>query len=184
MKDGGLIPSIETKKGLEVFQIGFGGFELGEEALFSLEFAGVDTAAACFDADGMFEVEHLVVEKVFDGAAGRIGTIEDAAYYNGVVGSVVVAQHASGVVGAPGESGTAEEAVEEAEIERLEDLVEIIVMATGSGDAFASSSLTDVLSQAGDGFGRDVAAVAVGMDGSDGLLVKLGQEYVGDGAVD
>ena len=48
-------------------------------------------AAAGFDADGMFEVEHLVVEEVLDRAARSVGTIEDAADDDGVVGGVVVA---------------------------------------------------------------------------------------------
>jgi hypothetical protein len=36
----------------------------------------------------------------------------------------------------------------------------------------------------GDGFGRDVAAVAIGVDAGDGFLVELGEENVGDGAMD
>ena len=39
-------------------------------------------------------------------------------------------------------------------------------------------------SACGDGFGADVAAVAVGVDGGDGLLVELGEEDVGDGVMD
>ena len=34
------------------------------------------------------------------------------------------------------------------------------------------------------GFRRDVAAVAVGVGGADGLAVELGEEDVGDGVVD
>ena len=101
-------------KALQAFEVGFGGFELGEEALVGLEGAGVDAASACLDADGMFEVEHLVVEEVFDGAARGVGAVEDAADDDGVVGGVVVAQHAAGVVGAPGEGWAAEQTVEEA----------------------------------------------------------------------
>jgi hypothetical protein len=36
----------------------------------------------------------------------------------------------------------------------------------------------------GDGLGGDVAAVAVGVDAGDGLLVELGEEDVGDGVMD
>jgi len=86
----------------EALEVGFGGVEFGEEALFGLELAGVDAAAAGFDADGVLEVEHLVVEEVFDGAAGGVGAVEDAADDDGVVGGVVVAEHAAGVVGGPG----------------------------------------------------------------------------------
>ena len=159
-------------------------FELGEEAFFGLELSGVDAAATGFDADGVLEVEHLVVEEVFDGAAGGVGAVEDAADHDGVVGSVVVAEHAACVVGGPGEGGAAEEAVEEAGVEGFEDLVEVVVVAGGGEDAFAAAGLADVLGLAGDGFGGDVATVAVGVGGGDGLFVELGEEDVGDGAVD
>ena len=88
------------------------------------------------------------------------------------------------MVGAPGERGAAEEAVEETGVEGLEDLVEIVVVAGGCGDAFASAGLTDVLGLLADGFGGDVAAVAVGVDAGDGLLVELGEKDVGDGVMD
>ena len=144
----------------------------------------MDAAAAGFDADGVLEVEHLVVEEILDGATRRVGAIEDAGDDDGVVGGVVVAEHAAGVVGAPGEGGAAEEAVEETGVEGLEDFVEIVVVAGGGGEAFAAAGLTDVLGLFGDGFGGDVAAVAVGVDAGDGFLVELGEEDVGDGVMD
>jgi hypothetical protein len=173
-----------TRRGLEAFEVGFGCFEFGEESLFGLELAGVDAAAAGFDADGMLEVEHLVVEEVLDGAARGIGPVEDAADDDRVVGGIVVAEHSAGVVSAPGERGTAQKAVEEAGVEDVEDLVEVVMVADGGGEAFAAAGLADVLGLAGDGFRGDVAAIAVGVGGGDGLLVELGQEDVGDGVVD
>jgi hypothetical protein len=95
-----------------------------------------------------------------------------------------VAEHASGVVGAPGKSWAAEEAMEESGVERFEDLVEIIVVADGGKDALAAAGLADVLGLAGDGLGGDVAAVAVGVGWGDGFLIELGEQDVGDGAVD
>jgi hypothetical protein len=74
--------------------------------------------------------------------------------------------------------------VEETGVEGLEDLVEIVVVADGGGEALAAAGLADVLGLAGDGFGGDVAAVTVGVGGGDGLLVELGEEDVGDGVVD
>jgi hypothetical protein len=169
---------------LQLLKIGFCGIEFGEETLFGLELAGVDAAAAGFDADGVLEVKHLVVEEVLDGAARGVGTVEDAGDDDGVVRGVVVAEHAAGGVGGPGEGGSAEESVEETGVEGFEDFVEIVVVALGGGDALASAGLADVFGLLGDGFGADVAAVAVGVDGGDGLLVELGEEDVGDGVVD
>jgi hypothetical protein len=144
----------------------------------------VDAAATGFDANGVLEVEHLVVEEVLDGAARCIGAVEDAADDDGVVGGVVVTQHTAGMVSRPGESGSAEQTVEEAGVERLKDFVQIVMMAGGSGEALASSSLADVFGLSGDGLGGDVATVAVGVGGGDGLLVELGEEDVRDGVMD
>ena len=85
-----------------MFQVGFGGFKFGKEPLFRLKLSRVDAATSGFDADGMLEVEHLVVEQVLDGAAGSIGAVEDPADHDGIVSGIVVAQHAPSVVGAPG----------------------------------------------------------------------------------
>jgi hypothetical protein len=74
--------------------------------------------------------------------------------------------------------------VEEAGVKGLEDLVEVVVMANVSEDAFAAAGLTDVLCLFGDGFGGDVAAVAVGVEAGYGLFVELGEEDVGDGVMD
>jgi hypothetical protein len=68
-----------------------GFFQLGKEAFICLELSRVNAATAGFDADGMFEVEHLVVEEVLDGAARRVRAVEDAADHYGVVSSIVVA---------------------------------------------------------------------------------------------
>jgi hypothetical protein len=74
--------------------------------------------------------------------------------------------------------------VEETGVEGLEDLIEIVVVADGGGEALAAAGLADVLGLSGDGFRGDVAAVTVGVGGGDGLLVELGEEDVGDGVVD
>jgi hypothetical protein len=88
------------------------------------------------------------------------------------------------VVGAPGEGGSAEEAVEETGVEGLEDFVEVVVVSGGGEEAFAAAGLADVLGLFGDGLGGDVAAVAVGVGAGDWLFVEFGQEDVGDGVMD
>jgi hypothetical protein len=171
------------ENGLDPLEVGFGGIEFREETLFGLELAGVDAAATGFHSDGMLEVEHLVVEEVLDRAARSVWAIEDAADDDCVVSGIIVAEHAARVVSAPGECGSAEKAMKEAGVERLEDFVEIVVVARGCGEAFAPAGLADVLGLPRDGLGGDMAAVAVGMQARDGLLVELGQEDVGDGVV-
>jgi hypothetical protein len=132
----------------------------------------------------MFQVEHLVIEEILNCAAWGVGTVEDAADDDGVMSGVVVAEHATGVVGAPCERGPTEEAVKEASVERLEDFVKVVVVAGGCGEALAPAGLANVLGLFGDGFGGDVAAVTVGVSAGDGLLVELGEEDVGDSVED
>ena len=86
-------------------------------------------------------------------------------------------------MGAPSQSGAAEEPVEETRVEGLEYLVEIVVMAGVCGETFATSGLANVLGLPGDGFGGDVAAVMVGVDAGDGFLVELGEQDVGNGVM-
>ena len=62
----------------------------------------MNTATACFDTDGMLEVEHLVVEKIFNGATRGVGAIKDATDDDGVVCCIIVAEHAAGVMSGPG----------------------------------------------------------------------------------
>src|SRR5260370_39585331 len=86
-------------------------------------------------------------------------------------------------MGAPGEGGAAEEAVEETVVEGLEDFVEIVVVAGGCGEAFAAAGLADVLGLFGDGFRGDVAAGAVGVGAGYRLFVEAGKGDVGAGVM-
>jgi hypothetical protein len=74
-------------------------------------------------------------------------------------------------MGAPGQRWAAEESVKETGVERLEDFVQIVVVACGRGEALATAGLANVFGLFGDGVGGDVTAIAVGVDASDGLLV-------------
>ena len=73
--------------------------------------------------------------------------------------------------------------MEETGVEGVKDLVEVVVMADVGEDALAATCLTNVLGLFGDGFGGDVAAIAVGVGACDGLFVELGEQDVGDRAV-
>lgn len=132
----------------------------------------------------MLEVEHLVIQQILDGTSRSVGAVEDAADDDGVVGGVVVSQHAFGMMGAPGKSGATEQAVKKACVEALEDLVEIVAVSLRGGDTFAAAGLTDVFGLLGDSLRRGMAAIAVRVGGRDGLFVELGEKDVSDGVVD
>ena len=74
--------------------------------------------------------------------------------------------------------------MEEAGIERFEDFVEVVVMADGGKNAFATSRLANVFGLFRDSFRTDVTPIAVSMHGSNRLFVELGQQDMGDGAMD
>ena len=158
--------------------------ELGEEGFFGLEFTGVDAAAEASHFYGMLEVEHLVVEQVVEGVAGAGGAVEDLAYDDGVVGGVVVAEHAASMVGGPGQRRATQEAVEEARVERFEDFIEMEEAAFGAGDALGAAGVADELGLSGDGGGGGEALVADAVGRVDGLFVELGEKDVGDGVED
>ena len=152
-----------TGKGarLQPFEVFAGLVEFGEQAFFGLELARVDAAAAGTYFDGVLEVEHLVVQQVFDRVTRGVGAIEDPTDDDGVVGGVVVAEHAAGNVSAPGKGGATAKAVEEAVVHRLEDLFEVVVAALGGADALAAAGLADAFRLPAYGFGLRVATVAV-----------------------
>jgi hypothetical protein len=71
--------------------------------------------------------------------------------------------------------------VEESHVERIEDLVEIVAVAGVTGESLAAAGLSDVLCLFGDSFRGDMPSIAVGVGTSNGLLVQLGEQDVGDG---
>ena len=165
-------------------EIRFCGSEFGEEALLGLELARVNAAAASLHANRMFEVEHLVVEEILDSATRRVRPIEDAADDDRVVRGIVVTQHAAGMMSRPRQSRPSEKSMKETRVEGVEDLVEIEVMANRSEDSLAAAGLANVFGLFRDGLGRHMAPVAVGVKAGDWLLVKLGEEDVGDRMMD
>ena len=74
--------------------------------------------------------------------------------------------------------------MEESHVERIEDLVEIIVVAGVTGESLAAAGLSDVLCLFGDYFRGDMPSVAVGVGAGDGLLVELGEKDMRDGVMD
>lgn|SRR5579862_4996546 len=157
-------------------------FELRELPFIGFELRRMNATSQAAAADGMLEVEHLVVEQVLDCVARAGRAIEDAAYDDGVVRSIVVAERALGVVFAPGEVGAAEKTSEEAQVQRVEHFFKVVVAAFGSGVALASAGVADQLGLAGNGRAGGETLEAQVLRGIDGLAVELGEEDVGDGA--
>ena len=174
----------KAENALKAADEGQGFLQLREERFFGFELGGVDTATEAVHFYGMLEVQHLVVEQVFDGVTRAGGAVEDAADDDGVVGGVVVAERTFGVVLAPGKLGAAEQSAEEAEIQRVEDFIEMVEAALGTEVAFGAAGVADELGLSRDGRRRREAFVAGVVGGVDVFLVQLGEEDVSDGVDD
>ena len=57
---------------------------------------------------GMLEVQHLVIDDVFDDRPRNGGVVENTAQHDGVVGWIIVAEAIAGLVCAPGQAWTGE----------------------------------------------------------------------------
>src|SRR5712692_9129254 len=106
--------------------------------------------------------------------------IEDAADDDGVVCRVIVAEAAAGMVLAPGELRAAHESVEEATVEVVENFFQMIVVAAGRANVFASAHLADEPRFGGNVVAGDIAAITGAVRAIDRLTIKLGEQDVGD----
>ena len=138
-------------------------------------------APAAAQLNRMTQMQHLVIDEIFDGIEGNASGIENAANDDGVMRGIIVAQAAESLVAAPCHLGSGHQAVEEAEIKLVKNLVEIIVLALGTLNALASAQLADELRLLRHGMAAGVFAVTRGMGSINGLAMKLGDEDMQDG---
>src|SRR5208282_792608 len=168
-----LLPSYDPQELLSMGQ-------LGKEFLFVQKFSRVHAAAAAPEFYRMLQMQHLVEQDVFDGVAGHAWMVEDAADDDGVVGGIVVAETAAGVVPAPGELRASHEPVEEAVVEVVEDFLQMVVVAAGGVDVLASAHLADEARLGGNIVAGNMAAIAGAVGAIDRLAIELGEQDVGD----
>src|SRR6266481_5203053 len=106
--------------------------------------------------------------------------VEDAADDDGIVRRIIVAEAAAGVVPAPGELRAAHESVEETAVEIFENFFQMVVVAAGGADMFASAHLADEARLGGNLVAGDIAAITGAVRAIDWLTIKLGEKDVGD----
>ena len=123
----------------QAFQELLSFFELRKEFLFFSKSSGMHEAAAAAELDGMPQVQHLMIDEIFDGIERDARGIENAADDDGIVRGIIVAQAAESLVAAPGHLRPSHQAMEETEIQLVKNLVEIIVLAFGTLNALASA---------------------------------------------
>ena len=134
---------------------------MGEEFFFGAEGGGVDAAAGALVIDGMAEVEHLVIEDVFQSEAFDAVGIEDAADDDDVVRHVVMAEDAAGTGGAPTQGGARHETMEEPLVQLVEDYFEMVMLADGAAELFTAAGLAESIELSADVGPIEVPAVPV-----------------------
>ena len=147
---------------------------------FCQKFARMHASPAPSQFDRMLQMQHLVEENVFDGVARHTRMVEDATDDDGVVRRVIVPEAAAGVVPAPGELRAAHESVEKAAVEVVENLFQMVVVAAGGADVFASAHLADEARFGGNVVAGDITAITGAVSAIDRLTIKLGEQDVGD----
>src|ERR1700676_3297032 len=110
-----------------------GAREIGEEFFFGAEFAGVRDQSAAGAPRGMLDVQHLVVQNVFDGAARDRGAVHAAIQQNLVGAGIVAAELAAPASCAPADSGALQSAGKKTRIQIVEHLIEIEVLPLRTG---------------------------------------------------
>src|SRR5229473_1203006 len=131
-----LLPSDDPQKLL-------GANEFGEQFFLFLKLPRVHASPTPTQPDRVLQMQHLVKQNVFHGVARHARMVEDAADDYSVVGGIVVAEAAAGVVLAPGELRASHESVEETAVEVIEHFFQMVVVAAGRANVFASAHLAD-----------------------------------------
>jgi len=168
-----LLPSDDPQKHL-------GANEFGEQFFLFQKLSRMHASPAPPQLDWVLQMQHLVEEDVFDSIARHAWVVEDAADDDGVVCRVIVPEAAAGVVPAPGKLRAAQESVEEAPVEVVENFFQMVVMAAGGADVLASAHLADEASLGGNVVAGDIAAITGAVGAIDRLTIKLGEQDVGD----
>ena len=130
----------------------------------------------------MFQVQHLVIQKVFDCIARARRTVEHAAHHDSVVRGVVVAQRSLGHPLAPGQLGPPQHPAEEPRVQRVENLFQVVEASLWPEEPLAAARPANQLRLPCDGGARRKPLVAQVMSGVDRLFVEFGQQNVRDSA--
>src|SRR5215469_12966947 len=93
----------------------------------------VNTAAAAPQSDGMAQLQHLMKYQILERVLRNTRVVENAAHHDGVVGGIIVAEAAAGMVFAPAHQRARHQPMEEPAIEVVKDLFQVVVVAPGAG---------------------------------------------------
>ena len=125
-------------------------------------------------------MQHLVVQQILDRIPRTRWPVEDFTHHNRVVRGIVMTQQPLGMMLAPGELRTAQQAEKEALIQRIEDFVEVVIAAFRPAESLGSARAANLLRLPRHCFAVLKALVAMVVRRADGLPVYLRNENVRD----
>ena len=129
----------------------------------------------------MPQVQHFMIDEIFNRVTRHPGPIENAADDDGIVRGIVMSQAAQRVVAAPCHLWPRHQAVKEAQVQVFKNLVKVIVLALWALNALAPAHLADEMRFGGHGLAAGEFAVAHRVGRVDRLAVELGDQDVQDG---
>lgn len=121
-----------------------------------------------------------MVDDVFHGKAWYARVVKNTADHDGIVGRVVVSQAVTRVGMAPGHLRARHQPVEKMQVKIVENLLEIIDLASRRCDSLATPDLPHEMSLRTHVMAGNISAITRGMNRLDGLVIDLGQEDVGN----
>src|SRR5260370_33584702 len=85
----------------QVSQISLGGFQVWKQLLFFFKGSRMHATPAAAQLHRVPQMEHLVIDQIFQRVLRNRRTIKDAAYHDGVVAGIVVTQATAGGASPP-----------------------------------------------------------------------------------
>jgi len=142
----------------------------------------VDAAAKTSHLYRVLEVQHLVIQQVFDRIAWTGRPVKDATHDDRIVRCIVMAQRTPRHSLTPGKLGSAQQPAKETQIQGVKDFFQVVETAFRAREPLVSSRMANLLRLPRDrrAGGEPLEANVVGR--INGFLVELGKKNVRDRA--
>src|SRR5215469_12637392 len=159
----------------------FSLFELRKQPLLRLKLRPVDAAPASAQLHRMLQVQHLVIDNVFDRIARYSRMIEDATHDDRVVRRIVMRQAVARPHAAPSHLRPRQQSVKKLLIQPLENFIEVVGEAARRGDLLSSSHLPQQVRLGCHIVTGNVTTVSSGMQSLNRFAINLGQQDMSNG---
>lgn len=129
----------------------------------------------------MPQVQHFVIDEILDRIERHAGAVKNAAHDDGIVRGVVMSQTAQRVAAAPCHLRARHQAMKEAQVQVVKNLVKVVILSLWALNAFAPAHLADQMCLGCHGLAAGKFAITRCMGRIDRLAMKLGDQNMQDG---